>query len=188
MKHGNLWYLIPALCILFGAACAERQDAQEPGEFIDPGLPILSPGLVYAENWTELTIEANQAKTVVDAFGHYNTDKNRCFNRGGGVYSVATWNQVSRLLNQVSASQPIAPARCAASPLNSRFFNKGIATLSILPQVKRQIFELKNAEICTTIADPNVSTALMDLIEQTIRLANNADDSDCPTPRPPDNG
>lgn len=182
-----------ALCmtLAYGSAgCAEKTDANAAAE---GSIPELSQEIQYAEDWTELTFDANSAKSRVNSMGHYHTDKNICQKPGDGVYSVAAWNRIVTDLNLVVKSAELSTPRCWDSPNGSKFYNKGIAELTIsrmppnggAPSVsKKRLFEYKNAQICTTIANAALADSLMEQVETTLKLIDRADAQECPGYRP----
>jgi hypothetical protein len=177
---------------LASSGCADKSEGDEAGE---ASIPPTSADLVYADGWTELALDANSAKNRVDTMGHYHTDKNYCQKPGEGVYSVAAWNRMSATLNKAVTAGTLSKARCWDSPNGSKFYNKGIAELSIsrppannpgaAPVTsKRVLFEYKSGQICTTLDDATLADSLMEQIEMTLKLTDKADAQDCPGYRP----
>jgi hypothetical protein len=71
-----------------------------------------------------------------------------------------------------------------ASSNGSKFYNRGIATLTLESGPKRLLYEYKNGDVCSYIADAAFSDQLFDLIEKTVYLADRADAQECPNYRP----
>lgn len=185
-----------ALCATLAFAstgCAERAASDEAAA--EAGIPEQSQEIKYAENWTELTFDANSAKSRVNSMGHYHTDKNYCQKPGDGVYSVPVWNRIVVDLNKVVGTGELTTPRCWDSPNGSKFYNKGLAELTISRSPtpgaaavvsKKKLFEYKNAQICTTIADAALADALMEQVELTLKLIDRADIQECPPGNRPD--
>jgi hypothetical protein len=181
----------PALIALFAtlafasAGCAEKG---EEGE-VDGAMPEYSQDIQYADGWTELNFDANSAKSRVNTMGHYHTDKNICQKPGDGVYSVAAWNKLVGDLNRVAGLTDLATPRCWDSPNGSKFYNKGLAELTITRSssqgpstavTKKKLFEFKNGQICTAISDAALADTLMEQVETTLKLIDRADAQECP--------
>lgn len=185
-KYASVLIALCAASALFAAGCSERSSNDSSA---DTGLSPNSPNVTYPKDWTEVAIDANSAKNTIDTAGHYHTDHNMCQRPGDGVYDLSTWNSLSGALNQVVLSAPLATERCWDSPNGSKFYNRGSAEITIShtaagatsPVVThRNLFEYKNAQICTTIADPALADALMAQIESTLQLSDRADAQQCP--------
>jgi hypothetical protein len=181
----TILFLAAALLLGSTQGCAERNEL-EPIE--EEGVSPVSPDLIYASGWTKVEIDANSAKTTVDPAGHYSTDRNMCQRRGDAVYSVPTWNAFAESINAVIRAQPLSPPRCSDAPGSSRFYNRGLVTVNLEPVSgpagKRLLYEHKNGQICSTIANEALSHQLLALVEQTILLADKADAIECPNYRP----
>lgn len=187
--------LSPAFTVFFAAlalvstGCADKV-AEESAE---GSIPERSSEIIYAEDWTELTFDANSAKSRVNTMGHYHTDKNICQKPGDGVFTVAAWNRLVVDLNQVVTAGDLSTPRCWDSPNGSKFYNKGLAELTLSRSLtpgaaatvsKKKLFEYKNGQICTTIANAALADSLMEQVEMTLKLIDRADAQECPGYRP----
>jgi hypothetical protein len=176
--------VLTAAALIAAAGCGEKGTNSEQLA-ADTGLSPNSPDVVYPKDWNEIDIDAYSSNMVIDSTGHFKTDNrvtaNACNKHGDGVYDLATWNDLARAANLVVASAPLTTPRCWDSPAGSKFYNNGTAEIVVTHPTtsKRKLFEYKNAQICTYIADPDLANTLMSAIETLIPMADKAATANC---------
>lgn len=137
-----------------------------------------------AEGWSQLTMVANYAKTTLDTMAHFNTSRNACGKDAyGAVQSSELWNKMVQNINAAVQSPPRSEAYCA--PANQEldangYYKKtmdGTVEAKLADGSKRQLFEQRGSDICTTIQDPTLSATLLRNLNELVLLA---DKEDCP--------
>jgi hypothetical protein len=119
-----------------------------------------STGQIYADNWSEIAIDANLAKTKVTATGHYETTKNACSRPGDGAMSLDEWNAFAASMNSaVTQLLPTNPKICI--PIDYRACMDGTVNVVKDDGSKVTLFEPGNGgEICTRLQDRDLAEKL----------------------------
>ena len=180
-----------------GAGGSAGGESGTPGENggtppVQDILPQESPNFVYAKGWEGITLNANKSITVIKTVGHLTTTKNICERKGEAFFKLDEWNALSTLVNKIVVTEPrsapsplpsatpVSAERCVPSSENSKFWNLGIAEVTLANGTKRKLLEYKNAEICSTIADPATADQFLAMIEKALIKADCADAQECP--------
>lgn len=143
----------------------------------ETGLPAVSPDVVYAKDWSELVIQANFAKTTLTPGAHFLTTRNACGREVYGTVDLETWNGVAKYSNLAIQDPPSQTDYCVKAPMDSNEkYMDGIVEIQLAHE-KRTLLELKNDEICSTIADHKVADELLKYINKVIMAA---DKEECP--------
>jgi hypothetical protein len=119
-----------------------------------------SVGQVYASSWSEITIDANLAKTRVTTTGHYETNKNACARPGDGAMSLQEWNEFATNMNaavtQLNASNPKI-----CIPIDYRACMDGTVNVTNENGSKTVLFEPGGGgEICTRLQSRELAEKL----------------------------
>lgn len=134
-----------------------------------------APTAVIADGWTSINIQANYAKTTVDSFAHWVTNRNACGKDADGALELELWNRLVTAVNHAVTHPSLADARCQANDAQSKMDGTAEVTLT---QGKRILIEARDSsEICTYLNDETQSKQLIDAINEIILIA---DKEDCP--------
>lgn len=134
-----------------------------------------APSAVIADGWTSLQIQANYAKTTVDSFAHWVTNRNACGKDADGALELDLWNRLVTAVNHAVAHPSLAEARCQANDAQSKMDGTAEVTLT---EGKRILIETRDSsEICTYVNDEAQSKQLIDAINEIVLIA---DKEDCP--------
>jgi hypothetical protein len=119
-----------------------------------------SVGQVYATSWSEISIEANLAKTRLTTTGHYETNKNACNRPGDGAMSLQEWNEFAANMNAAAAQlNPSNPKLCI--PIDYRACMDGTASMVTEDGKKVTLFESGGGgEICTHLQNRELAEKL----------------------------
>jgi outer membrane murein-binding lipoprotein Lpp len=115
---------------------------------------------VYATSWSEVSIDANLAKTKVTTTGHYETNKNACARPGDGAMTLNEWNDFASTMNAAIAQlDPGNPKTCF--PIDYRACMDGTATYTRDDGTKVTLFEPGGGgETCTRIQNRDLAEKL----------------------------
>jgi hypothetical protein len=162
-----------AIPVLLTLGCAAQPEVPKPipaNDQVPPGnqvvLPPQPPEATTASNWTELTIQANSAKTTVSTAAHFATDRNACGKDAYGVMGLDDWNSLANHLNVAVLQEPASTPYCVATPDSYPYMNDSVVVA--LTQGKRTLYELKDGQICSTVQDHQLSDALLADIQKVI--------------------
>jgi hypothetical protein len=154
----------------------------QPAREDHSNLPPPPPEAVLATGWVEIVINANSARTTVTNVAHFSTTRNACGKDAYGVINLDVWNSLTKSLNDVSKVDPNAPSAlasgtnyCVPIPETYPYMNDTVEVKS--EQGKKLLYENKDGQICSAVADPQVSNALLADIQKIILLA---DKEECP--------
>jgi len=116
-----------------------------------------SVGQVYATSWSEISIDANLAKTKVTATGHYETNKNACSRPGDGAMTLQEWNEFASNMNAAAAQLVVTnPKICI--PIDYRACMDGTVNVVRDDGTKVVLFEPGNGgETCTHLQDKDLA-------------------------------
>ncbi|MFL5815281.1 MAG: hypothetical protein ACJ763_17020 [Bdellovibrionia bacterium] len=119
-----------------------------------------SVGQVYATSWSEISIEANLAKTKVTSTGHYETNKNACNRPGDGAMTLQEWNEFAANMNAAAAQlNATNPKTCF--PIDYRACMDGTASMVTDDGKKVALFEPgSGGEICTRLQNREMAEKL----------------------------
>jgi hypothetical protein len=195
IRKKNSSYLISSLqeiygIILFGLSLSGciamdnnlNSEANSPPSINDPDASG-TPDAV-AEDWSQLTMLANYAKTTLDTMAHFNTSRNACGKDAyGAIQSSGLWNQLVVSINEAVQSNSRSEESC--SPFNQEtdangYYKKtmdGTVEVKLANGSKRLLFALRGSDICTTIQDPGLSKNLLSALNDLVLIA---DKEDCP--------
>ncbi len=136
------------VAVLIGAILTGCGNSSKKAELADT-----SVGQVYASSWSEISIDANLAKTRVTATGHYETTKNSCSRPGDGAMSLEEWNEFATNMNAAAAQlSSTNPKICI--PIDYRACMDGTATVVRDDGTKITLFEPgEGGETCTRLQD-----------------------------------
>jgi len=179
-----------ALAMIF-SSCGGASDSSPVNPPIDQSGPQATPEeelhplskkVIYAYGWESATIRANSARTKVTIAAHFETDRNACGKDAYGPLDLQTWNDFAQSMNQAIVSlftQPqTAPTEyCTPSPqdYSEKFIDESLSVKTI--QGDLFLFENKEGELCTRIADKAIADQLT---KATIKIIVAADREDCP--------
>ncbi len=135
-----------------------------------------SPQVTYASKWTSVTLLANSAKTIIDSLGHFSTNRNACGKDAYGSIALEVWNPLAKNLNLAIEKDPPYNDYCIPIPETNNKYMDGTVEIK-MEQGNRKLYELRDNQICSTIADPQVSDILFGIINKLIIIA---DKEDCP--------
>jgi hypothetical protein len=180
------------ICFAFGCANKSPTNTQETNspalnspplnQANTPTLPP-QPQTLFAEGWQNLIINANSAKTDVDAIAHFKTSRNACGRGADGVLELPEWNSVAQHLNSAVSLGPSQNPYCVPIPDTFPYMDNSVEV--VLNREKRTLYEVRDGQICSTISDHNVSDALLGDIQKIILFADkqDVDTAECPWAR-----
>jgi len=153
--------LMTALLI---TACATHSQ-QDPDD--TQGGPTES---VFASGWAEIDIISSGAKVVIDQMAHWTTSRNACWKEDDGAMTLADWNTLAGEMNQAMQLPPLRSENCW-SPDMPDWALDGVADVKISKTATRSLFDVRGGEVCTTISDPEVASAILKTIDKTLLAA-----------------
>jgi hypothetical protein len=153
-------------------ALHKQNDTPPDAEELSP----TSSNVVYADHWSDITITANYAKTVVDVGAHFITSRNACGKDAYGAIELELWNTISKNANLATSTPPRQEDLCIDPPTDTYKYMDGTVEIKI-DDKKETLYEFKGGQICSRIQDPEINKKLIDSINQIIQLA---DKEDCP--------
>jgi len=197
------WFAVTALLnIALMGGCSDQSNNTSPPETpvaqpTAPTAPIdelspTSPKVVYALGWASIEINANYAKTIVSIGSHFTTNRNACGKDAYGAIELDTWNSLAKNANLALQQPPREDTYCVDPPTDTYKYMDGTVEIKTISQdsgssgndvnnehglKSRALFEVKDGQICSTIADKAVSDALLAAINKIIVIA---DKEDCP--------
>lgn len=139
-----------------------------------------TPSQVYAENWSELAVDANAAKTKITSTGHFETNHNMCNRPADGAMTLSDWNTFAANINAIVKSwNPGAPLICIETDYIA-CLNGGNVDIVRDDGTKMRVFEPGTDEkfglMCTHAADKEAATKLFKAING---ITWTADQTDC---------
>jgi hypothetical protein len=155
--------------------------------------------LIYAKGWTQVTINANYAKTLIDNTGHFSTDRNACGEAANGVIDLDQWNTLAGAINGALAALQVPTTSTAPGASSHASNGSSASTSSDTPQdcptqpdgakmdgtmdvvlddgTQKSIFEnLGPGQVCSSIVDNQLTQNLYNAINLVVVQA---DQTDC---------
>lgn len=181
-------FAIPIFTGLFLSACLQNgagdPSDRVPAEPEHPSTEVHEVPDPIAQGWLQVVMIANSAKTTLDTMAHFNTNRNACGKDAyGAIQSNDLWHQLVEWVNESVKRAPRSEERC--TPLSQEldangYYKKsmdGTVEVKLTDGTKRQLFEVRGSEICTTIDTPETASHLLDALNQLVLIA---DKEDCP--------
>ncbi|OFZ53793.1 MAG: hypothetical protein A2428_02655 [Bdellovibrionales bacterium RIFOXYC1_FULL_54_43] len=178
MKHTPLSLLLPILisfAILPACDSAPLETGSEAptATDLDTGEEPATVPMAFANGWTEITMIANYAKTVMDSVGHFTTSRNACGKEDAGAIDLGLWNSLAAASNQAVVVEllPSSGEYCLPHPEGLVKRMDGTAEVTLANGSKRTLFETRGYEACTTISDRQVATELLNSLNKMVSVA-----------------
>jgi hypothetical protein len=182
---GGLWFITLTSIMVY--SCSSNTSSVPASSSGSQQTPAAANAITYADGWSEVSLQANYAKTFIDSTGHYMTDRNACGQAANGAIDLAIWNKLVVAINSAIKAPLAAPPTGSGSAPSSSPQNcpvegdnsKMDGTMSVTLESGKQmtIFEnLGPGEVCTSIADHQIAQNLYDAINVIVVLA---DQTDC---------
>ncbi len=144
----------------FSACNSNDGAANHPSD--DPA----NSGLVYASGWDLLRYADGWNK--LDSTAHFQTDRNDCGWPAYGALELGLWNDIAKQINQAMAAQASVEGSEPCFPWPDPN-TKGIDTTVELVsenKVVRKLFYVKDADICSGIADRELAKNLLETLRK----------------------
>jgi len=164
------WAATASLLLVMTGCGGGADNAEEL--LLDP----VSPNITYADQWLEITMMANSAKTTISTVAHFSTTRNKCGKDAyGAINDLAFWNEFTKNMNIAVKAPPIADEYCVDSPSQ---WPRMDGTVDAKTEAgKRSLFWVKGGQVCSTIRDPGTAAKLLAAYHKIVLLA---DAEDCP--------
>lgn len=165
---------------LSGCQSELNSSDSNPDALNDPASNSPPPAsAALADGWTQVLIQANYAKTKVDAFAHWNTNRNACGKDADGALELEVWNRLVTAVNHAVTHPLLAEPRCQPKDQNSENASKMDGTAQVThTQGKFTLIEVRDTgEICSFVKDEAYSKQLIQAITDIVLIA---DKEDCP--------
>jgi hypothetical protein len=147
------------------SACATR--SSNPN---DPSAGEVPPApAVYADGWEEVNVISTGAKVDIDTAGHWETSRNACYRPDGGSMNAKLWAQFAGSINEALKIPALQEDNCT-SPARDNWALDGIAEIQT-SQGKRTLFDVRGAQVCTSIGDPVLAAKILDALDKTLKQA-----------------
>lgn len=133
-------------------------------------------GMIYADNWSEIAIDANLSNTKVLSSGHFETTHNACNRAANAAMSLSDWNNLAEAVNaalkQVSTTLPKV---CFDVDYTSCMDGK--ASIMLGDGTEQVLFEPGDSgQTCSSIQDRDLAQKLFKVING---ITYTADHTDC---------
>ena len=179
-RHQTLYSLLILFLILGCGLHSNKEnpylDSSNQGSNSAVELNPTSPDIVYSEGWNELIIRANSAKTTIDTYAHFKTDRNACGRDAYGAIHLDDWNNLAKGVNFSIEKGPANSWHCVPTPQEDRKYMDGTVEISAGGK-KRILYQIMDGLICSSVGDPFTSNLLLSAINNIIIIA---DKEDCP--------
>lgn len=168
------WMILLTTTTLFQACTSAELQSEIAQPVAIPSSQPNESAMATATGWSELKLQANFAKTTLDAMGHFETTRNACGKDAFGVLELEPWNRLVGTLNQVATETLLTEPRCAPTENYSKM--DGVAEL-VTPEGKRTIVDASGWQLCTYIRDPAFAQKVFEILEYVVL---SADKEECP--------
>ena len=155
------------LAVLLSVGCGQRFDTSSSDSSTD--------NMVYPSTWQEVAIASGFAVTTISGSGHFSISRNACAVQAEGALTLAEWNTVASLINQITESPKLTEPVCQPALEGPHALDGNIEVK--YRDSKRIVMEVRGREFCSYFADKEAAKTLGAIVNS---LLNQAFTENCP--------